>query len=69
MVVLTREAGKNDKLRARLEAREVPVLELPCIAHCHAEGYAKLQETLDTVTFDYVVITSPEVRYWVEQIF
>lgn len=64
LVVLTREAGKNDKLRARLEAREVQVLELPCIAHCHAEGYAKLQEILDTVAFDYVVITSPEVRGW-----
>ena len=60
-MVLTREAGKNDKLRKRLEAQQINVLELPCIAHCHAEGHAQLQETLETQVFDYVVITSPEV--------
>jgi len=61
-VVLTREAGKNDKLRKLLEAREFNILELPCIAHCHAEGHAQLQQTLETQVFDYIVITSPEVR-------
>ena len=60
-MVLTREAGKNDKLRNRLEAQQLKLLELPCIAHCHAEGHAHLQETLETLLFDYVVITSPEV--------
>jgi uroporphyrinogen-III synthase len=38
------------------------VLELPCVAHCHAEGYPSLARTLDEQRFDYVVITSPEVR-------
>ena len=38
------------------------MLELPCIAHCHAEGHGQLAATLDTNSFDYVVITSPEVR-------
>ncbi len=61
LVVLTREAGKNDKLRERLKAQQINVLELPCIAHCHAEGHGQLQQTLETVAFDYVVITSPEV--------
>lgn len=60
--MLTRETGKNDKLRTRLEAQHMNVLELPCIAHCHAEGHALLQDTLEREKFDYVVITSPEVR-------
>lgn len=37
-------------------------MELPCIAHTLAEGHPQLQATLETGGFDYVVITSPEVR-------
>jgi len=37
-------------------------MELPCIAHTLAEGHASLAEALEMGRFDYVVITSPEVR-------
>jgi hypothetical protein len=37
-------------------------MELPCIAHTLAEGHGSLVEALETGGFDYVVITSPEVR-------
>lgn len=67
-MVLTREAGKNDKLYKLLKARKVNVLELPCIAHCHAEGHAQLQQTLETQVFDYIVITSPEVRVIIQEV-
>lgn len=40
---------------------QVETLELPCIAHCFAEDHGSLADTLDGETFDYVVITSPEV--------
>lgn len=62
VVVLTREAGKNCKLRRILESQKITALEIPCIAHCHAEGYAHLKETLDGEAFDYIIITSPEVN-------
>lgn len=62
LVVLTREEGKNEKLRARLEGMQVNVMELPCIAHTRAEGHGSLAAALDEGAFDYVIITSPEVR-------
>ena len=42
--------------------RQVSVMELPCIAHTLAEGHPSLAGALETGGFDYVVITSPEVR-------
>lgn len=38
------------------------MMELPCIAHTLAEGHPSLAGALETGGFDYVVITSPEVR-------
>lgn len=107
LVVLTREEGKNDKLRERLQqgqaadqvglddwdgdvfedllvlklvrnekihkrdvcslqscdaGSQVELMELPCIAHVLGEDHSSLGPTLDSQHFDYVVVTSPEVR-------
>jgi uroporphyrinogen-III synthase len=60
-VALTREEGKNDKLRTELEARStcMQLNELPCIAHADGEDIGKLANTLRQ-PWDYVAITSPE---------
>jgi len=72
VVALTREKGKNDKLRDLLLSNErirqisdttgdtVQVHELPCIEHADGPDTEKLSPTLSTSHFDYIVITSPE---------
>ena len=62
LVVLTREAGKNDKLKAKLEPLSIPTLELPCIAHEKGKDYPNLVNELRTKipSYDYIIITSPE---------
>jgi len=58
-VLLTREKGKNDKLRRKLEERGVTVIELPCIQAVELEDAAKLPESLGE-EWEWVVVTSPE---------
>lgn len=72
VIALTREKGKNDKLKTLLLSDErigqisdtagvaVQVHELPCIEHADGPDTEKLIPTLSTSQFDYIVITSPE---------
>ena len=62
-VALTREEGKNDKLRSELEKilGDTAVLEeLPCIAHADGDDFGQLGATLEEGEWDYVAVTSPE---------
>lgn len=59
-VVATREAGKNGKLIAALEARGISCLELPLIEHAPGPDRDKLPGLLAAGGFDWVAITSPE---------
>ncbi|CAB9512260.1 Uroporphyrinogen-III Synthase [Seminavis robusta] len=73
LIALTREEGKNDKLRHQLTQqllesndddsqhhKNVQIVELPCIAHADGPDFDKLQDTLINQPWDYVTITSPE---------
>lgn len=72
VIALTREKGKNDKLRNLLLSDDrigqisdaagvtIQVHELPCIEHADGPDIEKLAPTLSTSQFDYIVITSPE---------
>lgn len=65
VVALTREEGKNDKLRDQLLSHprlmdRVAVKELPCIAHADGDDYDKLRPNLEEGDWDYVAVTSPE---------
>lgn len=65
VVALTREEGKNDKLRTQLESEfedddTVTLEELPCIAHADGDDFPKLATTLQDTDWDYVAVTSPE---------
>ena len=71
-VALTREEGKNDKLRKSLLSNErigqvvdstglqMQIHELPCIEHADGPDSDKLSPTLASSQFDYIAITSPE---------
>ena len=63
-VALTREEGKNDKLRQALladaAASGVEPCELPCIAHADGPDLIQLEDSLTNEDWDYVVVTSPE---------
>lgn len=65
-VALTREEGKNDKLRRQIEQNhpelfsKLDLVELPCIEHASGPDYDKLSETLTAQQWDYVIVTSPE---------
>lgn len=62
VVALTREEGKNDKLRRELSSLlgdDIIVHELPCIAHADGEDFDKLGPELRR-GWDYVAVTSPE---------
>lgn len=72
VVALTREKGKNDKLREALLSSErieklscsseisIQIHEIPCIEHADGPDMEMLASTLSSNQFDYVVITSPE---------
>ena len=68
VVALTREKGKNEKLRKALLSNEIlgsskfniDIHEIPCIEHADATDTQKLGPTLSSTKFDYVAITSPE---------
>eukprot|EP00270_Netrium_digitus_P001003 TRINITY_DN11119_c0_g1_i1.p1 TRINITY_DN11119_c0_g1~~TRINITY_DN11119_c0_g1_i1.p1 ORF type:complete len:366 (+),score=63.81 TRINITY_DN11119_c0_g1_i1:76-1098(+) len=64
-VVLTRERGKNEKLRNALAAEGVLSLELPLIEHREGPDAAELPATLSDKQkhFDWVVVTSPEAAH------
>jgi uroporphyrinogen-III synthase len=57
---LTREDGKNDKLRKLLEARHVACEELPCIAFERLPGVDDLCTALQDRGLGCIVLTSPE---------
>lgn len=62
-VALTREEGKNDKLRTALEnalGDAVILKELPCIAHADGDDFDRLEPILSNEAWDYVAVTSPE---------
>ena len=80
-IALTREEGKNDKLRAALEASSallqsihpIQIYELPCIAHADGSDYDQLASTLQSTPWNYVAVTSPEaarvlISAWTEAI-
>lgn len=63
IVALTREEGKNDKLRRELKITlgdSVILEELPCIAHADGDDYDRLASCLERDNWDYVAVTSPE---------
>lgn len=68
IIALTREEGKNGKLRKQLTEQleadntldQVDIMEIPCIAHADGPDLDKLGETLTDQAWDYVAVTSPE---------
>ncbi|KAL7546501.1 hypothetical protein ACHAWF_009864 [Thalassiosira exigua] len=66
VIALTREEGKNGKLRRallssdRIKQLPVQLQELPCIEHADGPDTHKLSLTLASSQFDYIAITSPE---------
>eukprot|EP00531_Pseudo-nitzschia_arenysensis_P002435 CAMPEP_0116129370 /NCGR_PEP_ID=MMETSP0329-20121206/7889_1 /TAXON_ID=697910 /ORGANISM="Pseudo-nitzschia arenysensis, Strain B593" /LENGTH=305 /DNA_ID=CAMNT_0003623635 /DNA_START=91 /DNA_END=1008 /DNA_ORIENTATION=- len=65
VVTLTREDGKNDKLRKKIKdddllENKIDLLELPCIEHAVGPDYDCLSSTLLSRQWEYVAITSPE---------
>ena len=70
VIALTREEGKNDKLRKALLVEQaiistssdfpIEIHEIPCIEHADGPDAAKLAPTLSSAQYDYVAITSPE---------
>ncbi|PNW79282.1 hypothetical protein CHLRE_09g409100v5 [Chlamydomonas reinhardtii] len=61
-VLLTREEGKNDKLRAALTRKGYTCLELPLIAHTDGPDRPLLPALLRAAAdqYEWVAITSPE---------
>ncbi|CAL1410831.1 unnamed protein product [Linum trigynum] len=59
-VVVTRERGKNWKLIDALGKQGIGALELPLIQHMEGPDSNRLSSLLRDVTFDWIIITSPE---------
>eukprot|EP00955_Chlamydomonas_euryale_P067027 359718-Chlamydomonas_euryale.AAC.11 len=59
-VLLTREAGKNDKMHASLSAVGMRCVELPLIVHTEGADRRALPDALTSGGFDWVAVTSPE---------
>ena len=57
---LTREDGKNGKLRKLLDASGVDSAELPCIAFERLPGFDKLAASLQVGSAGWLILTSPE---------
>jgi uroporphyrinogen-III synthase len=75
VVVLTREAGKNEQMRKIVSqppfGENVSVLEMPLVESVPAEDAERLRETLETKQFQWIIVTSPEAakvftNAWVE---
>eukprot|EP00537_Pseudo-nitzschia_pungens_P000804 CAMPEP_0172375854 /NCGR_PEP_ID=MMETSP1060-20121228/63708_1 /TAXON_ID=37318 /ORGANISM="Pseudo-nitzschia pungens, Strain cf. cingulata" /LENGTH=259 /DNA_ID=CAMNT_0013103141 /DNA_START=160 /DNA_END=939 /DNA_ORIENTATION=- len=65
VVTLTREDGKNEKLRKKINENtelmeQIDVLEMPCIEHAVGPDYDSLSSTLLSEQWDFVAVTSPE---------
>lgn len=69
IIAMTREEGKNEKLRKHLQQQlttddknsAVDLVELPCIAHANGPDLDQLADLLwNDNKWDYVVVTSPE---------
>ena len=58
-VVLTRQLGKNAELMERLDALEVPWMELPMIDYALTLEFYQLYDKLVNEKYDYVILTSP----------
>lgn len=59
-VVLTRAAGQNGAMAARLEELGAEVLELPCIAIAPPESFGELDVAIRSLArFDWIAFTSP----------
>ena len=71
-VVLTREAGKNGKLKKMLESRGIHCLEMPLIETAKGPDTDRLPEALQHADqYDWVCITSPEaasvfIKGWIQ---
>lgn len=59
-MVLTREKGKNDKVKMLLEDRGVHCLEVPMVETEQGPDFDRLSHVLQMEEFDWVCITSPE---------
>lgn len=57
---MTREAGKNGKLVKALSQRNIQCLELPLIEHAAGPDRDQLPAQLQSGTYDWVAVTSPE---------
>lgn len=60
VVVLTREAGKNDKLRAALEPHGIRCVEVPMVETRPGPQRGQLVDAIRAADWAYVVVTSPE---------
>lgn len=69
IIAMTREQGKNEKLRKQLVQQlvtdnpgnpAVDIQEIPCIAHADGPDYDQLGDRLQGDHWDYVTVTSPE---------
>ena len=69
IIAMTREQGKNEKLRKQLVQQlvtdnpgnpAVDIQEVPCIAHADGPDYDQLGDRLLGDHWDYVTVTSPE---------
>eukprot|EP00980_Cylindrotheca_fusiformis_P025350 scaffold13478_cov132-Cylindrotheca_fusiformis.AAC.43 len=65
VVAVTREDGKNEKLLEKVESEAevkdlIELLELPCIEHASGPDRDRLEPTLASKKWDYVIVTSPE---------
>ena len=59
-VILTREKGKNDKVRDMLDKLGIQSLEVPMVETTPGPDVAQLPVVLKSTAFDWVAITSPE---------
>lgn len=64
VISLTREDGKNEKLRQKINGddrlkNQIDMLELPCIEHAVGPDFDRLSALLSK-KWDYLAITSPE---------
>ncbi|GAX79037.1 hypothetical protein CEUSTIGMA_g6477.t1 [Chlamydomonas eustigma] len=59
-VLLTREAGKNDKMSSGLSKLGLQCIELPLIEHSDGPERHLLPAALQSSAYDWVAITSPE---------
>jgi uroporphyrinogen-III synthase len=76
-LAVTRETGKNDKLRNAIRKLDLPneqnvsIHELPCIEHATGADFDRFEQLLyddTTDPWDYVIVTSPEAASVLRQV-